>query len=639
MNWTGGRLQRHSKTTAKTTHLARQRQHFASVRQRLQNGETLQGTPFRPSFLVREDLTLANAITPFGQASQRHTGHSRGNQTSLEDYSSTAPVPQPLSSMQKPPVTSSDQATRQQKLPPSHRCRSGETDRPKLKYEAASGDEPSLRTREDSASTSSQHSASRKRARSRLGEENVLQLSRKKLLLQADWIGLAHARPVQMSFTSCQDKIMIGKRRRLDSGIKQRQRIFNRMKQVNHEYTQSGTLGVAPESISVRIGEHALSTQVSVAPPDNPVRPRQEVEQTRQSSESMLFDVEQRELSQPQGFGLTEERVEQNSRPRIVMNHTQKHDASAVCISDDTDTSGDNQSALDGNTRELESTNEAADAAIEEDLGVQQLLDRLNGQDNGDDQHDDDQGYSPIPPVQDFLPPPSAFRLVFESSSNHNSLLPSQSLLEQLSSRDKHGGFADHAERNGLDWNNSPSDIGEANPITPNCVNLYTAQARQLHLQEIDEVGPSQADFQDGDAPWRKLFSIPSSNAVDELDADILNVSSGHARFHSINTSLATTRGTELKTLRPAQRRLEPTSSASSYHSPSASFRMITSLVAQPPRVSQAFFFVLGSFSIYELFNLWAFPSVNFSNHELFDESWCRLDMLTDSFAIGNKHN
>ncbi|RDI83386.1 hypothetical protein Vi05172_g6504 [Venturia inaequalis] len=576
MNWTGGRLQRHSKNKAKSTDLARQKQYFAAVRQRLQNGETVQGAPpFRPSFLIRDRLTLANGTTPFGQASQRHTGHSKGKQRVLDDYSSTAPLAQRLSSMQKKP-------------PSSHHRHSAQTNHPQVSYEAASEDEPSPRTRGDAASSSSQNSATRKRGRSRLEEEDLLELSRKKLLLQHDWIGLPHSRPVQISFTSRQEKERIGKRRRIDSGIEQRQKMFGKMKQVDNDYAHprfiSGALGVAPESISVRIGHHALSTQVSVAPQD-PVRLRESVEQIRQSSESMLFDVEQRRLSQPQGSGLTERRVEQDPRSRVGMNHTQEQEVSGshalpVCISDDTDISEDSASALDEDMGESESTNETADAAIEEGLGVQQLLDRLNGQDSGDDQHDDDHGHSPIPPVREYQPPPAPFRLVFESSSNHNGVLPSDSPWESIPRDDTLGAFVDHADRN-----SSPSDTGEADPKMPNFVNVHTTQARQPSFQEIDEVRPLGKDIQDADAPWRQLFSIPSSNsafAIDELDTD--NVSSGHDSFHSINASLATTRDAEFKTLRPAQSLFEAESSASIHNSPSASFRMITRLEVQPQR-------------------------------------------------------
>ncbi|TLD27896.1 hypothetical protein E2P81_ATG06242 [Venturia nashicola] len=585
MNWTGGRLQRHSKTNAKTTELARQKHHFAAVRQRLQNGETLQGAAFRPSFLGRDGLSLGDGIAPFGQSSQRHTGHSKGNQRNLDDYSSTAPLAQRLSSMQKRPITSRNQAARQQKLPSSDHRRSRETGGSQVKYEAASESENPPRIRGDAASSWQQHSASRKRGRSNLGEEDSLEISRKRLLSQNDWIGLAHSRPLQMSFTSRYDKERIGKRRRVDSAIEQRQRTLGKVNNDHGDAAQPpfmiGTLRVAPESISVRIGDHALSTQVSVAP-QGPARLREDVEQMRQSSESMLFDVEQHELSQPQGFGSTEKRVEQRSRPRIDMNHIYGQDVSGspelfVCISDDTDTSEDSASAIDEDKRRLEPMKKAA---IEEDLEVHQLLDQLKGRDNDDDQHRVDQGCSPILSVHDSPPAPVPLRLVFESSSDHHDGLPSHRPLEPRPRDDTRGAFTDRAGRN-----DPCSDTGDADATMPNSVNANTAQARQPHFRQTDEVGLLTSDDQDDDAPWRTLFSIPSSNsafAADEFETE--NVSSDHDSFHSFNSSLATTRDAELKTLRAAQSLFETESSASIHISPSASFRMITSLVAEPQR-------------------------------------------------------
>lgn len=110
MNWTGGRLQRHS--TFKNEALQKQKQHFAAVRQRLQNGEGPRMVPFRPSFLIRDELTLAEGVSPFGQGSQRHTGHPKARQSRLEDYSSIAPLARRLASMRNRPACSKQQVSR-----------------------------------------------------------------------------------------------------------------------------------------------------------------------------------------------------------------------------------------------------------------------------------------------------------------------------------------------------------------------------------------------------------------------------------------------------------------------------------------------------------------------------------------------
>jgi hypothetical protein len=246
-----------------------------------------------------------------------------------------------------------------------------------------------------------------------------------------------------MSFTSRQDKELIGKRRKIDSGIEEKQRLLGKTRQVSNDYRpavtvqppfMSGALRNTPESISVRIGDHALSAQGSVALRET-VQRREDVEQVRQSSESMLFDVEQRELSQPQGLIMVEERVEQE--PRLCTDYICEQEASGswalpLCISDDTDTSRDNASALDKDMREPGPMNEAVDAAADEGLGVEQLLDQLNGQDNDGDQRGDDQGYGPRLPVENRAPRPASFRLMFESSSVHNATLPLGSPSEPL---------------------------------------------------------------------------------------------------------------------------------------------------------------------------------------------------------------
>lgn len=53
MNWTGGRLQRHSRNAAKGS-LGRQKAHFAKARTQLQNGPGENTHPFRPDYLDKD---------------------------------------------------------------------------------------------------------------------------------------------------------------------------------------------------------------------------------------------------------------------------------------------------------------------------------------------------------------------------------------------------------------------------------------------------------------------------------------------------------------------------------------------------------------------------------------------------------
>lgn len=80
MNWTGGKLQRHSKNVGNGV-ANRQKQHFAKVRTQLQNGTTslaCPGTiPFRPSFIQDDHVNLGGNLPQFGVGSSRHARHSK----------------------------------------------------------------------------------------------------------------------------------------------------------------------------------------------------------------------------------------------------------------------------------------------------------------------------------------------------------------------------------------------------------------------------------------------------------------------------------------------------------------------------------------------------------------------------------
>jgi hypothetical protein len=596
MNWTGGRLQRHSKNNAKSTDLARQKQHFAAVRQRSQNGQIIQETHFRPNCLNRGGLALGNGVTPFGQGLQRHIGHLRRKQAKLGDYSSTAPVARRLASIQKRPVTSRDPRGRQQE-PSGANPQFGETESPQLKHEEISRGDSLLRSRRDAASASSQYSASRKRDRSKLGEEDLLELSRKKLLLQNDWIGLAHARPVQMTFTSRQDKERIGKRRKIDNNIEARQHKSGKMKQLNNGYGDvvtvqppfmSGALGVVPESISVRIGNHALLTQVSVAPYRS-LQFREDLPQVRQSSEFMLFDMEQRELAQPQKFRLVEGAAEQESR-FLGQAHDQEASSSrsiTLCVPDDTYTSGSSSSASDDEVNEPEPRVQTTPPPVDQGLEVRQLLDQLDGQ--GDDfyeQKDIEIDYTG-PPVENRAPSPPPFRLVFESSSVLNDTFPSKRLPVPFPENDV-GKATDQFQFQPSIMLFEIEKVKKADVLVPNIINLHVTRPEQSGHQDRDEVEEMNEASEDDDAAWKRFFSLASSNSalyLDEVDP-AHDLTSGSDTPHSRNASLATTRDSDSTTLKPAQSLRELESSAFVHNSHSASFRHITSLNEQTFRTS-----------------------------------------------------
>jgi hypothetical protein len=589
MNWTGGRLQR-SKRNAKSSDLVRQRQHFAAVRQRLQNGPTSHVTPFCPSFLDREEgLTLAGGITPFGQGSQRHTGHPKGKQRRLEDYSPPAPLAGRLASIQMGPSRPLNQSDRQQKPPSSENNSLRVTEESQPKYEERNRGDSSPRSRIDAASTPSQCSTGRKRAKSKLGPDDVLELSRKKLLLQSDWIGLASSRPVQMTFTSRQDKDRIGKRRKIDSSIQGRPRRLGKINQGSNDYTvavpaqsyfMSGALRGAPESISVRIGDQALSTQVSAVPLES-IQPQESMELMRQSSESMLFDIEQRKLSQPQGFRQIEVTAEEEQRHYIKPIYEQEISGTKglpLCISDDTDTE-DCSSSPDVHMKELEPADKIVDAPADDGLGVERLPDQLNGRDNGLGQREDFQTNEPQLETRNRVSlSPALIPLMFESSSVHNSAPRSDSLSQVFLSK-----VANDSDQ--LQRNSTPFQAEKTDDSGPKFVGLHVAQSNQSKIFQNTgkEWQLNERGTEDEDAAWKRFFSIASSDSAlffDAVEAE-QNAAIDSDNSWSTNTSLATARDPEVSTLRPAQSFHDAESSVFFHNSPSTSLRNITSLAEQ----------------------------------------------------------
>lgn len=298
MNWTGGRLQRHSRNTNAVT--AKQKQHFARVRARLQNGERAQTVPFQPNFLPREDSILSAGLTPFGRGSHRHAGHARHRQRTLEEYDTTAPLAHRLSSLKK--------KSRQAQNVDRGSSRN-KSERPSSHHHI----NPRKRTPQDSKSSSSVSSQGDSE-QSRQGttrnedlstEDAVLEANRKRLLQQEDWVGLGVSQPLMMEFASRQSGI--AKRRKANSETRNRKAQLRdpnipppvRDAIYKYEPFMSGVIKNNPESIDIRIGSAALRSQ---APPRvgiaeaSPLTAR-----TRQSSDHILFD----ETDEAQSVGVS----------------------------------------------------------------------------------------------------------------------------------------------------------------------------------------------------------------------------------------------------------------------------------------------------------------------------------------------
>jgi hypothetical protein len=303
MNWTGGKLQRHSKV-GRNEVLQRQKQHFAKVRQQLQNGTSSSVVPFPPNWLAHDQASLAEGVIPLGQGSQRPVGHYEGQQKTLEEFKMTAPVAHRLASMSR-------------KRPPRYvGAGAGDNDiHLRRKFDSSgisllvvdSNRTSGSKGRVQAMSQSSSLSTRRKRLKPHPTPGDALELSRKRLLQQTDWVGLAATRPLHMTFSSRRDKNQIGKRRKIGSDSTRRHLLSSHAVQhslaspVGYLHDEEipfmhGALQTAPGSISIRIGNDVVPSQMATTAEhlmDHPV----EALFNRQSSDTMLFDEEQAQFA------------------------------------------------------------------------------------------------------------------------------------------------------------------------------------------------------------------------------------------------------------------------------------------------------------------------------------------------------
>ena len=98
MNWTGGKLRQHSRKDQSST-LHRQKQHFARVRQQLQEPRQTR-SPFKPSFFDSDEM-------------------SPPRQTRLDDFTNTAPLARKLASLSSNECNPEEAAASHQR--PRHR--------------------------------------------------------------------------------------------------------------------------------------------------------------------------------------------------------------------------------------------------------------------------------------------------------------------------------------------------------------------------------------------------------------------------------------------------------------------------------------------------------------------------------------
>lgn len=294
MNWTGGRLQRHSNSNT-LTH--RQKQHFAQVRTQSRNAHGNGSPPFRPQYLPPDETE--------GGAFESRSPIKR--KAAFDQHETLAQLVQRL------PSTKPQQATRPS---PIHSHISPWTvhdlpttpERPSLAlHEGGSNSTPRVLVPPTNARKDSElltrrayegQKCQRKKKRVLHGalKDDLVERERNRLLARHDWAGLLPSRPLKMHFPSTKERDGIGKRqrtcisgvRRVDKDGARQAPIQNGMREIFGGPWMSGALvNHGEDNIVVKIGPAALATQ----PPARCNDPH-EVEAHLTPSDPMLFDLE-----------------------------------------------------------------------------------------------------------------------------------------------------------------------------------------------------------------------------------------------------------------------------------------------------------------------------------------------------------
>ena len=284
MNWTGGRLQRHSRNSTNAV-VAKQKQHFAKARTKLQTHESPQNIiQFRPNFLPLEEPALATRLMPLEQYRQRRIGHIRERHTALNKSEDTAALDHRFPSTKDPrpyPYKRTSPSSISHRCDRRHKTQSGRIFTQSHHREVTVWSEYEKRQAEDPST-----------------EEDLLEAKRKQLLRQHDWLGLHVSRPVQMDFSTRDSREMIGKRRKICHDSQNRttqwKNVSNLPSAINNVFSKDERFMYSmsvqePESIEVRIGTAALRSQ---ATPDREPIGQSDYSPQHQSSESMLLKAQ-----------------------------------------------------------------------------------------------------------------------------------------------------------------------------------------------------------------------------------------------------------------------------------------------------------------------------------------------------------
>ncbi|KAK8248978.1 hypothetical protein IWZ00DRAFT_312613 [Phyllosticta capitalensis] len=305
MNWTGGRLQRHSGPAKGHGELTqRQKLHFAKARTQLYNSQHHPPTPFKPQFFAS---ALSNLTGP-DYANAPHIQRSAEPLRTLDRHAA-APAVAHRRSPAKQPVPKPDHRhmSRAEGAAHLHGHDSRFMDQRPAEKRSRLENHPQAQTAGvDALRTSRRRAPSsddRPDVLGNMDDEDTstrLKAEKTRLLASRDWVGLASSRPFHMAFATGNERQDIGKRRKV-----RRERKSRHVKREKYHATvptrpqhihddgpyMSGAI-LADDDIRIRIGTDALATQSFVGEND-----LHEVNSSAAPSDEMLFDTETRMVS------------------------------------------------------------------------------------------------------------------------------------------------------------------------------------------------------------------------------------------------------------------------------------------------------------------------------------------------------
>lgn len=308
MNWTGGRLQRHSRNSAGKSLNFTQKQHFAKVRNRLQNG------PRAASPLDFSLLHVARDARK-GRESERDNSELESRpkrQKTLSEYATTAALANRLNAMKPRQVsqgggTSSelrygakrpkaDDAFAQHEMSTEYRTSRDSDASVQYQTEAHRNDGHEVGLRSEPGSSRPKFFRTTLMSNNSATKPESLEEKRQSLLQQDNWVCTAVTRPLKINFPDSNDRQKVGRRRRISTEKRSRHNL-----PVRRRFRPSIQEGLLPEGsdwddrggredISVRIGGQVHGSQRTT------LRGMEEVFSQSQhqslSSESMLLDRE-----------------------------------------------------------------------------------------------------------------------------------------------------------------------------------------------------------------------------------------------------------------------------------------------------------------------------------------------------------